>query len=213
MEHHGIYSPDSFDDTRVKDKIFLSAITLFAEYGLNGARMEQIAEKAGTTKRMVVYHYKTKENLYLQVIEYVYAAIRANEKSLELATLPPVEALVKLVESNFDYHADHPDFIRIICMENIQRGRFIQQSAWLREVNLSALTLLEDILRRGQQKQLFNQNVCARDLHRLISSFSFHYVANSYSFSMLFEADEDQQQQRQHYRQMAVQVVLRYICP
>ncbi|MEN0580735.1 TetR family transcriptional regulator [Phytobacter palmae] len=213
MEHHGIYSPDSFDDTRVKDKIFLSAITLFAEYGLNGARMEQIAEKAGTTKRMVVYHYKTKENLYLQVIEYVYAAIRDNEKSLELATLPPVEALVKLVESNFDYHADHPDFIRIICMENMQRGRFIQQSAWLREVNLSALTLLEDILRRGQQKQLFNQNVCARDLHRLISSFSFHYVANSYSFSMLFEADEDQQQQRQHYRQMAVQVVLRYICP
>ena len=213
MEHHGIYSPDSFDDTRVKDKIFLSAITLFAEYGLNGARMEQIAEKAGTTKRMVVYHYKTKENLYLQVIEYVYAVIRKNKKSLELATLPPVEALVKLVESNFDYHADHPDFIRIICMENMQRGRFIQQSAWLREVNLSALTLLEDILRRGQQKQLFNQNVCARDLHRLISSFSFHYVANSYSFSMLFEADEDQQQQRQHYRQMAVQVVLRYICP
>jgi predicted transcriptional regulator len=68
-------------------------------------------------------------------------------------------------------------------------------------------------LRRGQQKQLFNQSVCARDLHRLISSFSFHYVANSYSFSMLFEADEDQQQQRQHYRRMAVQVVLRYICP
>lgn len=213
MEHHGIYLSDGFDESRVKDKIFLSAITLFAEYGLNGARMEQIAEKADTTKRMVVYHYKTKENLYLQVIEYVYAAIRANEKSLNLATLPPVEALVHLVESNFDYHADHPDFIRIICMENMQRGRFIQQSAYLHDVNLSALTLLENILHRGQQKQLFNQSVCARDLHRLISSFSFHYVANSYSFSMLFEADEDQQQQRAHYRQMAVQVVLRYVCP
>lgn len=212
MEHQGIYAPDDFDESRVKDKIFLSAIALFAEYGLNGARMEQIAEKAGTTKRMVVYHYKTKENLYLQVLEYVYSAIRASEKALNLAALPPVEALVHLVENTFDYHASHPDFIRIICMENMQRGRYIQQSSWLRDLNRSALTLLEDILSRGQQKQLFNQSVCARDLHRVISSFSFHYVANSYSFSMLFEADEDQQQQRQHYRQMAVQVVLRYIC-
>jgi AcrR family transcriptional regulator len=46
------------DESSLKDKIFLSAIALFAEYGLNGARMEQIAEKAGTTKRMVVYHFK-----------------------------------------------------------------------------------------------------------------------------------------------------------
>ena len=69
MEQQGLYAPDDFDESRVKDKIFLSAIALFAEYGLNGARMEQIAENAGTTKRTVVYHYTTKENLHLQVLE------------------------------------------------------------------------------------------------------------------------------------------------
>ncbi|MGF6270626.1 AcrR family transcriptional regulator [Lelliottia nimipressuralis] len=213
MANPGSEFPDHHDDSSLKDKIFQSAITLFAEYGLNGARMEQIAEKAGTTKRMVVYHYKNKENLYLQALEYVYTEIRASEKQLSLSGLPPVEALVHLVEATFDYHADHPDYIRIICMENMQRGRFMQQSSYLRQVNRSALELLEAILQRGKEKQLFNQTVDARDLHRLISSFSFHYVANSYTFTLLFEDGTDEQAQRQHYRKMAVQVALRYTCP
>lgn len=204
-EHH--------EDSSLKEKIFQSAITLFAEYGLNGARMEQIAERAGTTKRMVVYHYKNKESLYLQALEYVYTRIRASEKELSLTGMPPVEALVHLVETTFDYHADHPDYIRIICMENMQRGRFMQQSSYLRQVNRSALALLEEILRRGTEKQLFNPTVSARCLHRLISSFSFHYVANSYTFTLLFEDGADEQAQREHYRKMAVQVALRYTCP
>ncbi|MBM3073153.1 TetR family transcriptional regulator [Lelliottia sp. RWM.1] len=213
MANPGSESPEHNEASSLKDKIFQSAITLFAEYGLNGARMEQIAEKAETTKRMVVYHFKTKENLYLLALEYVYTQIRASEKRLSLSGMPPVEALVHLVETTFDYHADHPDYIRIICMENMQRGRFMQQSSYLRQVNRSALELLEEILRRGKEKQLFNQTVDARDLHRLISSFSFHYVANSYTFTLLFEEGADEHAQRQHYRKMAVQVALRYTCP
>lgn len=213
MEPHDIDQPDRPDDASLKDKIFYSAISLFAEYGLSGARMEQIADKAGTTKRMVVYHFRNKESLYVQVLEYVYLQIRAAEQRLNLAGLPPVEAMVQLVESSFVYHATHPDFVRIICMENMQRGRYARHSTVLRDINRSALTLLEDVLTRGQQKQLFNKSVSARDVHRLISSFSFHHVANSYTFSLLFEDDADSAAQLAHYRQMAVQVVLRFICP
>ena len=213
MANPGSEYPEHSEESSLKEKIFQSAIALFAEYGLNGARMEQIAEKAGTTKRMVVYHFKNKENLYLLVLEHVYTQIRASEKALSLAGMPPVEALVNLVEATFDYHADHPDYIRIICMETMQRVRNKKQNSYLRQINRSALDLLEEILRRGKEKQLFSETVDARDLHRLISSFSFHYVANSYTFTLLFEEGADEQAQRQHYRKMAVQVALRYTCP
>ena len=213
MANPGSETPDHNEESSLKDKIFQSAIALFAEYGLNGARMEQIAEKAGTTKRMVVYHFKNKENLDLLALEYVYTQIRSCERKLNLSDQPPVEAMVELVEWTFDFHATHPDFIRIICMENMQRGRFVKESAYLREINRSALELLQDVLSRGQQKQLFNQLVTAKDVHRLISSFSFHYVANSYTFTLLFEEGADEAAQRQHYRKMAVQVALRYTCP
>lgn len=213
MESHDVYLPERFDEASLKEKIFFSAITLFAEFGLNGARMEQIAEKAGTTKRMVVYHFKSKEQLYVQVLEYVYTQIRSAERRLNLADQPPVEAMVQLVEWTFDYHTSHPDFIRIICMENMQRGRFVKESTYLREVNRSALVLLEEILSRGQAMQLFSKTVNVKDIHRLISSFSFYHVANSYTFSNLFEEGRDPLQNTGHYREMAVKVVLRYIGP
>lgn len=213
MESHDSPLPERIEEASLKEKIFSSAIALFAEFGLNGARMEQIAEKAGTTKRMVVYHYKSKELLYIQVLEYVYTQIRGSERQLNLAHQPPVEAMVQLVEWTFDYHVTHPDFIRIICMENMQRGRFVKDSSYLREINRSALDLLEEILSRGKDKQLFNKTVTAKDLHRLISSFSFYHVANSYTFSNLFEEGRDPAEHTDHYREMAVKVALRYLTP
>ena len=42
----------------LKARIFSAAIAVFAEHGLSGARMEQIATEAQTTKRMVVYYFK-----------------------------------------------------------------------------------------------------------------------------------------------------------
>ena len=41
----------------LKNRIVTAAITVFAENGLAGARMEQIAGEAQTTKRMVVYYF------------------------------------------------------------------------------------------------------------------------------------------------------------
>ena len=139
MANPGSEHPEHNEESSLKEKIFQSAIALFAEYGLNGARMEQIAEKAGTTKRMVVYHFKNKENLYLLVLEHVYTEIRASEKRLARRICPRRSAGPP-VETTFDYHADHPDYIRIICMENMQRGRFMQQSNYLRRLTAARST-------------------------------------------------------------------------
>lgn len=129
--------PEQYEESSLKEKIFQSAITLFAEYGLNGARMEQIAEKAGTTKRMVVYHFKTKRTcIFSYWSMFTPRSAPVNRRSARQEC--PVEALVHLVEATFDYHADHPDYIRIICMENMQRGRFMQQSSYLRPGSTAA---------------------------------------------------------------------------
>lgn len=81
----------------LKARIFSAAIAVFAEHGLSGARMEQIATEAQTTKRMVVYYFKSKEQLYQEVLQHVYARIRETEQQLGLENVPPVEALVRLV--------------------------------------------------------------------------------------------------------------------
>ncbi len=47
---------------------------------MQGARMEQIAELAQTTKRMVVYHFINKEKLYIEVLEQVLLRRSASMK-------------------------------------------------------------------------------------------------------------------------------------
>ena len=199
----------------LKTRIFTAAIAVFAEHGLAGARMEQIASEAQTTKRMVVYYFKTKELLYQAVLQYVYSRIRETEQKLGLENLPPVEALVQLVKWSVRYHVEHADFMRIICMENMQRGKWLLAAGDLKRLNKSALSLLEQILHRGQELGIFQPELEARDVHRLISSFSFYQVSNFYSFNSLYLEgplpDIDDEALIRHHSELAVKSILRFV--
>lgn len=82
-------NPRKNDPEGLKQRIFESALTKFSEAGLKGAFLKRIADQAGTTKRMVVYHFKNKETLYIAILEYAYAHIHQDEIDLNLAALPP----------------------------------------------------------------------------------------------------------------------------
>ena len=65
----------------------------FAENGLAGARIDEIAAKTKSSKRMIYYYFGDKEGLYLTVLEDAYSKVRAVEATLDLDDLPPLEAL------------------------------------------------------------------------------------------------------------------------
>lgn len=201
------------DPEGLKKRILAGALAIFAEFGLQGARMEQIADHAQTTKRMVVYHFSTKENLYVEVLEQVYQAIRQHETGLNLAEMPPVIAMARLAEASFDYHISHPDFMRLVCSENLMRGRYISQSSRIKTLNQSALDVLEDILRRGKESGVFDSKAETVDVHRLISSICTHNVSNRYTFHTLFGGNESEQQSLARNRQLVVDATLRYLRP
>ncbi|AUX93950.1 TetR family transcriptional regulator [Mixta gaviniae] len=199
------------DPEGLKRRILDGALQAFAEYGMQGARLEQIALNAQTTKRMVVYHFGNKENLYIAVLEQVYQQIRQHETGLNLKAMPPEEAMTRLVEESFDYHATHADFMRLVCSENLLRGRYISQSPRIKELNRSALDVLQDILSRGQQAGLFWADVKTIDVHRLISSICVHHVSNRYTFNALFSPDNSEAESIKRNRQLAVTATLRYL--
>jgi AcrR family transcriptional regulator len=201
------------DPEGLKKRILAGALATFAEFGLQGARMEQIAEHAQTTKRMVVYHFSNKENLYVEVLEQVYQEIRQHETGLNLAEMPPVIAMARLAEASFDYHITHPDFMRLVCTENLMRGRYISQSERIKTLNQSALDVLENILARGKAAGVFDSKADTVDVHRLISSICTHNVSNRYTFNTLFGGGESEQQSISRNRQLVVDATLRYLRP
>ena len=182
-------TPISTEAERSIADIIAVATTEFAEKGLAGARIDEIAERTRTSKRMIYYYFKSKEGLYLAVLEEAYRGIRAIEATLDLEHLPPKQALRALVGFTFDYQRANPDFIRLVMNENIHKGEYLKKSPNMRVLNAPAIDALRDIYRRGLEEGIFREGLDPIDLHISISALAFFNVSNQYTFSMIFNRD------------------------
>ncbi len=93
------------DPVATRQKLLVAARREFAQSGLAGARVDEIAARAGVNKQLVYHYFGDKDALYLAVLEWVYEEIRAQERKLNLEGLPPEQAIKKLIESSFDHLA------------------------------------------------------------------------------------------------------------
>ena len=109
----------------------------FARVGYAGARVDEIAARTRTTKRMIYYYFGGKEQLFTAVLERAYGVIREAEQQLDVEHLDPVAAIRRLAELTFDHHEQHPDFIRLVSIENIHGAEHIAASEKLGQHRLA----------------------------------------------------------------------------
>ena len=196
---------------KTRESILQAAITEFVQQGLSGARVDAIAERTATSKRMIYYYFGSKEQLYLEVLVKLYGDIRGTESRLDLASLPPVLAIRRLVEFTFDHHDRNVDFVRIVCIENIHYGEFVKQSPAIRQMSNVVLDSLGKTLRRGAEEGIFRSGINVLDVHLLISSFCFYRVSNRHTVGEIFQIDLPDEQVKQRHKAMICEAVLRYI--
>ncbi|WND33809.1 TetR/AcrR family transcriptional regulator [Streptomyces sp. BB1-1-1] len=199
------------DAARTRAEILDVATREFARAGYDGARVDEIAARTRTTKRMIYYYFGGKEQLFTAVLERAYGVIREAEQQLDVEHLDPVAAIRRLAEVTFDHHERHPDFIRLVSIENIHDAEHIASSEMLASIGSPALDVIHRILADGQRSGLFTADVDAVDLHAMISSFCFFRVANRHTFGALFGRDLVAPDQREHYRAMLGDMVIAYL--
>jgi AcrR family transcriptional regulator len=199
------------DAERTRSELIDVATAVFAEQGYSGARVDEIAERTRTTKRMIYYYFGGKEQLYLAVLEHAYRGIREAEQRLRIDRVDPVEAIRAVAEMTFDHHIAHQDFIRLVAIENIHRGEFIGRLDSLRTLGQPATAQLDQILTLGREQGVFRDDVDALDVHILISSYCVFQVANRYTFGYLFDIDFTEKQTHAHLRRMIGDVVVGWL--
>jgi AcrR family transcriptional regulator len=172
-----------------QDNILAVATSEFAEKGLAGARIDEIAEKTQTSKRMIYYHFGSKEGLYQAVLEQEYGRIRDSEISSEIEELPAKKALAQLVRLTFDYHQDHPEFVRLVMNENIHHAEYLAEVNGIQERNESVIAALSSILARGEREGVFRKAIDPIDLHMSITALCFYNVSNRHTFLKIFGRD------------------------
>src|SRR5947199_4448544 len=166
------------DAARTRNEILEVATAEFAAQGFAGARVDEIAARTRTSKRMIYYYFGSKEGLYIAVLEDAYRNIRNIEHDLNVDHLSPEQALRELVSFTFDRHQHNPAFVRLVMNENLHSGKYIAQSQNIPRLNVPAIDTIRRIVERGKKTGAFRQNIDPTDLHMSISALCFYSVSN-----------------------------------
>lgn len=201
--------PQDPDGTR-RD-ILETASREFAMNGFSGARIDEIAARTKSSKRMIYYYFGDKEGLYIAALENAYRTVREGESELATDDLAPPEALRRLVEFTFDHHHAHEDFIRMVMIENIHHGQYLERSNVIRDLNVTAIDSIASIYRRGVETGDFCPGLDPLEIHWQISALCFFNVSNRATFSKIFGRDMGTPEEQAKLRENTVDMVLRFM--
>jgi AcrR family transcriptional regulator len=201
------------DPGRTQAAILSAATQEFARSGLGGARVDRIALRAKTNKRMLYYYFGNKETLFLAVLEAAYARIRAAEAKLSLLDVEPVEGVRRLVEFTWSYYLGHPEFLTLLNSENLHRARHLKRSRDVRAMNSPVIETLAEVLARGRRRGDFRGNVDALQLYISIAALSYFYLGNNHTLSAVFGRDLASADARRERLAHMTAVILGYLRP
>ena len=108
-----------------EERILRAARQVFIERGLAGARMQMIADRAGTNKALLHYYFRTKERLYEAVLENILTTIGSalrgqlpREKKVK-----DIRGLLRqIVTAYINTFRENPDFPRFMMREFAEGG-------------------------------------------------------------------------------------------
>jgi TetR/AcrR family transcriptional regulator len=205
--------PQRRDPAATRGKLLAAARREFASSGLAGARVDEIAARAGVNKQLVYHYFGDKDALYLAVLEWVYEEIRAQERKLNLEGLPPERAIKKLIESSFDHLAAHPDFIVLLNDENRGGARHVRGSRKIEAMHSPLLSLVSTILSEGVKAGVFRKGINPVHLYISIAGLSYFYFSNTPTLSAIFGKDLSSRAARQARRRHVVDLVMHSLRP
>jgi AcrR family transcriptional regulator len=181
--------PRQRDPELTRARILEAAKKEFAKLGLDGARVEAIAARAKSNKRMIYHYFGSKENLFLEVLEDVYSDIRSAELKLDLDHLSPEDAIGALVTHTWNYYLRNPEFLNLVSNENLHKARHVKKSARFKELHQGFTLMLQRILDRGVETGAFRSGVDPRQLHITMAGISYYYLTNRFTSGLIFDFD------------------------
>jgi AcrR family transcriptional regulator len=181
--------------------------------GLGGARVDEIAERAGVNKRMIYHYFGDKDGVYLAVLEAAYAEIRSEEIKLDLKKRDPVAGMRELIAFTWNYYRDHPEFLSLLATENLHRAAYLKRSKKIRELHSPLVGMINDLLQRGAKAKVFRNDVDPVELYISIAALGFFYMSNRYTLSTIFGRDLAAPKSLEARGKHLTEVVMGYLRP
>jgi TetR/AcrR family transcriptional regulator len=155
--------------------ILRAAEDLFARAGLDGARTEAIASAAGVNKALLYYYFKSKEDIYLAVLEEHRKAFVAQALEILSQRGPAPAVLLQFVGTYFDFIGAHRHYAKLFQRLMMAQGKDIEKIARRRVLPLSRA--LAALLRRGIRSGEFRPLDVAHTAVSVVALTVFYFAA------------------------------------
>lgn len=199
------------DPEKVQRDIVAAATLAFADHGYSQTRIDDIAAQTATSKRMIYYYFGDKKGLYAKVLEAAYLRMDAGEATPKLDDMSPMDALRSVIRFQFMHNLEHPEFVRLLMVENIHNAETLKASELLKELRPKARAVLDRIYDRGVSDGVFQKGIDPLILRVLISGVSFFNISNRPSFSALFGDDLWSDERQSDLLRLLTEAVLRLV--
>lgn len=107
-------------ETSLREKILLTAKSLFIQQGYHGLAMRQISEAVGVSKAALYYHFKDKEELFLAILDIYLNEIESAIDEIQSKKLSSSEQLRMFVEYILSQPAEQRAVMRLGSQEMAQ---------------------------------------------------------------------------------------------
>ena len=199
------------DSQKTREAILNAAEAEFAEKGIYGTRVDEIAAKAEVNKRMIYEYYGNKEELYKTVLIKVYSRLSIKEINVLSGEMECTDAIKKIIRLYFNYLSNNPTYVSLILWENLNKGRFIE-SIDFREIKDPAFDLMRKVVNKGKASGVFKSDVDPEQFILSLLTYTFSFFSNRYTLSKLLGRKLDDEESIRRRLENVTEMFLDYMC-
>ncbi|BBB00335.1 putative TetR family transcriptional regulator [Actinacidiphila reveromycinica] len=148
-------SPRPRNSAATKERLLTAATSEFAEFGLAGARIDRIAERAGANKRLLYVYFGDKDQLF-------EAALHRQIGKLAQETPLADGDLIAYAAARFDFMLAHPETARLAAWLRFERHGDSSQT------EIDSYRAKVDAIATAQHEGRINDGISATDLFAMV---------------------------------------------
>jgi AcrR family transcriptional regulator len=180
--------------------------------GLGGARVDTIAARAKSNKRMMYHYFGNKDDLFRITLEQAYADFREAEARLEIEKDEPVTGMKRLIGFVWQYFLDNPEFITLVNSENLHKARHLKSSKRTPDMSRKFVARMQSLLTRGEEAGVFRKGLDPVQVNITIAAIGYYYLTNRFTGSIVFERDLMAKDALEKRLAFNTDTVLRMVC-
>jgi TetR/AcrR family transcriptional regulator len=194
-------------------RILEAAAEEFALHGLEGCRINQVAQRAAVTKQLIYHYFIGRDQLYAAMLEKV--SLRGIDEllALDLDRLPAIPALEVMLNTIFDQYRRRPYLMRLALDQNFHGATYLSHRNGLPQARKQVIDRFEQIVDRGIVSGEIHGDIDPREFFVFAFTLMTGCFFNGATMSAYVNRDLTSDEAFDRWRRGAVSMIFRSLIP